>query len=496
MIARFMKLKIWLKMVLLSAIFFSIIGLSMNFFTSRQHWNLALEQQEAFADSIEQITLASLTTMMVTGTIEHRNLFLEQIRKSSAIRELKILRGSAVTKQYGVGIAGEMNPTPEEQQVMEQNTSFKSIVTVDNEPRLQLVRPIIASTNYLGKSCVGCHQVAPGTVLGAISMSMSLKQTEEASFAFTVQLYIFGFILFLILVGAIYYISWRYVSRPLAYASAQLERVASGDLGIHINVLGDDEVGRILKAINNTVTKLREVVTNVHTYADNLSRYSQTILDTAERLNLSAQDQEQQHKANSETLQSMTASLNESTAHVEETRHSASAASREAAEGARAVLNTVKAMHEIVQKIEIIQEIASQTNLLSLNATIEAARAGEHGKGFTVVASEVGKLSETSQKAAREIRQLAANSMQVAEQAGRMIEQLMPVIHKNAELSERIAANFMEQAREIKMLDETLIAMNQEARLTSDAARSLSETSRQLRQQSEALDSLVDFFKI
>ena len=84
-------------------------------------------------------------------------------------------------------------------------------------------------------------------------------------------------------------------------------------------------------------------------------------------------------------------------------------------------------MKSIAEKISIIEEIAYQTNLLALNAAIEAARAGEHGRGFAVVATEVRKLAERSQAAAKEIRCLAASSVQVAERSGNVLDELVPV---------------------------------------------------------------------
>ena len=90
-------------------------------------------------------------------------------------------------------------------------------------------------------------------------------------------------------------------------------------------------------------------------------------------------------------------------------------------ESGSAVRETVAAMKSIAEKVSIIEEIAYQTNLLALNAAIEAARAGDHGRGFAVVATEVRKLAERSQTAAREISGLATSSVSTAERSGRLL---------------------------------------------------------------------------
>src|SRR6185369_8179940 len=111
-----------------------------------------------------------------------------------------------------------------------------------------------------------------------------------------------------------------------------------------------------------------------------------------------------------------------------------------------AVADTVRAMNEIAEKITIIEEIAYQTNLLALNAAIEAARAGEHGRGFAVVATEVRKLAERSQTAAKDISGLAKSTVDVAEKSGRLLIELVPTIRKTADLVRDVAAASSEQS--------------------------------------------------
>jgi methyl-accepting chemotaxis protein len=169
---------------------------------------------------------------------------------------------------------------------------------------------------------------------------------------------------------------------------------------------------------------------------------------------------------------------------------------REAEESGKAVTHTVDAMKSITQKIEIIDDIAYQTNLLALNAAIEAARAGEHGKGFAVVATEVRKLAERSQAAAKEISSLATDSVKVAEHSGKLLEELVPSIKRTAELVQEVTAASREQSSGVGQINKAMAQVDQVTQRNASSAEELSSTAEELASQSEALLQLMNFFKV
>ncbi len=294
-------------------------------------------------------------------------------------------------------------------------------------------------------------------------------------------------------------IAWglsRSITRPLAEAVTISERVAEGDLSMHVEVRSKDETGRLMAALALMVDKLTQTIGEVRSAADNLSSASEEVSATSQSLSQAASEQAASVEETSATLEEAAASIKQNAENARITDDIATGAAKEARQGGSAVSDTVQAMKNIAEKIGIIDDIAYQTNMLALNAAIEAARAGEHGKGFAVVAAEVRKLAERSQVAAQEIGTLASSSVKVAEQAGSALTALVPAIGKTSDLVQEINAASNEQASGIDQINLAVGQLNQVTQQNASASEELAATAEEMSGQAEQLQQLMAAFRL
>ncbi len=288
----------------------------------------------------------------------------------------------------------------------------------------------------------------------------------------------------------------RSVTHPLAKAVELSNRLAAGDLTSRIEATGNDETTALLRAMKEMSDKLAQIIREVRDGAEALTSASNQVSAASQTLSQGTSEQAASVEETTSSLEEMNASITQNAENSRQTEQMARKGAADADEGGRAVAETVGAMKSIAQKISIIEEIAYQTNLLALNAAIEAARAGEHGKGFAVVATEVRKLAERSQGAAKEIGSLADTSVAVAERSGKLLLELVPDIRKTAELVQEVSAASNEQASNVSQMSKAMMQVDQVTQRNASAAEELASTSEELAAQSEALLQVMDYFRL
>jgi methyl-accepting chemotaxis protein len=276
--------------------------------------------------------------------------------------------------------------------------------------------------------------------------------------------------------------------------TANAKQVAQGNLMVDLKKRCEGD--ELMESLSSMVGKLREVVMEVQSAADNVASGGQQMSATAQQMSQGASEQAASAEEVSSSMEEMASSIRQNTDNALQTEKIAIKSAAEAREGGKAVAETVAAMKEIATKISIVEEIARQTNLLALNAAIEAARAGEHGKGFAVVASEVRKLAERSHTAAGEISQLSISSVAVAEQAGEMLGRMLPEIQRTAELVQEISASSREQDSGAEQINKAIQQLDQVIQQNASASEQMASTTEELSSQAEQLKSTIAFFRL
>ncbi|WNG41733.1 HAMP domain-containing protein [Archangium violaceum] len=336
------------------------------------------------------------------------------------------------------------------------------------------------------------------TELVDINLKAGLRASEAADKTHeTAQQWIIGVMVCGLLAGLVLCVFLaRLISQPLVGAVVVADRIAEGDLTARIEVSTQDETGRLLAAMQRMANKLADIIGEVREGSSALASAAAQVSASSQSLSQGTSEQASSVEETTSSLEQMTASITQNRDHSRQMEQMAVQGARDAQESGKAVKETVEAMSSIAQKISIIEEIAYQTNLLALNAAIEAARAGEHGKGFAVVATEVRKLAERSQTAAREISGLASSSVKVATRSGHLLEELVPSIHKTTELVQEVVSASVEQASGVTQMNKAMGHVDQVTQRNASASEELASTAEELSSQAEALNQLMSFFRM
>jgi len=315
-------------------------------------------------------------------------------------------------------------------------------------------------------------------------------------------------------------------------AAKVAERVAGGDLAVHVEPRSaDDQLGRAFAKMSSYLREMaqlgREIAdgnvgvrvmprSDADTFAHAFVGMTETLARTAQSLRGSAgaiAAAATQVAASAQTLsggtRDETAAVQSTLAHVERMSEMATRTAQHGAdlktmaerdtrnmdEGSGAVRETISMMRNILARIAVIDEIATETNVLALNASIEAARAGDHGRGFAVVATEVRALSERSRKAAVDIREMASASEKITARSGAILSELSQSMAQTMTIVHDVSAASSDQSAGISEISAAMQQVNSVATQNSSAAEDLAATAQEMSAQAEAMQALVQFFR-
>ncbi|MCE5284267.1 MAG: methyl-accepting chemotaxis protein [Pelosinus sp.] len=525
-----------------------------------QSKNLVLQQKSNDLVANSTLKIAAMRGFVITGKIAFLNEYNKLYSKGEEIIQTLLKESDTEEEQQYVQEIKSLNDkcqkvVMEKVVPLKRNAQMNEVMKVMSDELTPLDTELLKKQDEYIK-------LSSNEINGAFARARASGQKALVSMLLMI-------IIAVIIGAAIAYVITRSVTRPFNAAVSYLEKIAGGDFSIRISprfLALKDETGDMAKAMDKMLVSIRAVLTKLASSAEVLAASSEQLMASTEQsvqassqvaVSITQVYKGAQHQL--ELVDSTTKVVGQISEGIEQVADNAQCVSDSAAKtaeaassGEQAVGKAVNQMtvieqktketahviseldetsNEIGQIVDSIANIAGQTNLLALNAAIEAARAGEQGRGFAVVADEVRKLAEQSERAAKQIAELITEVQQktnnavafmnegkkevevgskVVNEAGDSFREIIKMIYKITEQIHEISAAIQELTSGSQDVKTSVQQIDQESKNTAEQTETvsaateeqsasmeeISTSSQALSKMAEELQSIIRNFKV
>ncbi|MCO7579261.1 methyl-accepting chemotaxis protein [Pseudomonas protegens] len=412
----------------------------------------------------------------------------------------------------------------------------KEMLELSRQDKLEELRTLINTRIKDGTDQMGeqLNKLVAINAAGAKSASKAAGEHYDSAIAGIVIVALLAALLTIVLALLL----TRSIVTPLNKALNVAEVIAGGNLRQAIEVDGQDEPARLLRALAQMQASLRRTIEQIAGSATQLASASEELSAVTEEASRGVQQQNTEIEQAATAVNEMTAAVEEVARNAVSTSEASQQSTQAAREGRDRVVQTVEAIQtmahdvqntsvmieglatqgrDIGKVLDVIRAIAEQTNLLALNAAIEAARAGEAGRGFAVVADEVRALAHRTAQSTQEIEKMVAgiqngtgeavesmqqsnrrtqSTLELARAAGESLEQIAESINQINERNLVIASASEEQAQVSREVDRNLVNIRDLAIQSAAGANQTSSASHELSRLAVDLNAMVARFVV
>jgi methyl-accepting chemotaxis protein len=429
--------------------------------------SIGLNQSMHEAKSIAEAVRIGLNTYMLTGTMDRKDDLIKDMKKiNDDIKDIYVLRGESVIKQFGPPRNNEKPRDEIDKRVLQEGRSYDSIMENLGSAEYRITIPYIAK-DYGTINCMNCHLAKEGEVLGAITIKFDISKFQ----IYGAFISLFGAVIFLFItvigIGYIYKFFNKYIdglsklkesmefasigdftqkidmklkdevgetierynsllealNKSFGFIKTGMKKLSEGDLSFRVEEKMEGGFEEIRQSFNNSLESLSKVIDSSVSSFNKVENSLITSIDKFNGISKNIKNQEQFVIEVRDNFKSYAQNLEGIIEKITTIRELSKKALLSITQGSErmeqflATSNEIKDIgYEISSFVESIIEISEQTNLLALNAAIEAARAGEMGRGFAVVADEIRKLSEKTQNSASLVQKSVRNVQKIIDE--------------------------------------------------------------------------------